>query len=113
MNDTEATSNGTSESVPDPGDLIFLGPISATPLTSSVHAIHCKEKALLEVSLALNSAGKQTRVLFKIDSGAETKLIPTSHLLIQLWLKASPMARFAYALTPMTLIPPSGVPLTV
>ena len=49
VHDIEATSNGASESVPEPSDHMFLGPISATPLTSSVHAISCKEKALLEV----------------------------------------------------------------
>lgn len=59
----EATSNGASESVPDPGYHIFLGLISATPLTSSVHAIYCKEKALLEVSQVLSPDGKQTRYL--------------------------------------------------
>lgn len=74
----EAASNGASESVPEPSDHMFLGPISATPLTSSVHAISCKEKALLEVSLALSPEGKQTRVLRKIDSGVETSIIPTS-----------------------------------
>ncbi|PFX17897.1 Retrovirus-related Pol polyprotein from transposon 17.6 [Stylophora pistillata] len=36
------------------------------------------KKALLEVSLSLSPAGKQTPVLCKIDSGAETNIIPTS-----------------------------------
>ena len=78
MRDIEATSNGASESVPDPSDHMFLGPISATPLTSSVHDISCKEKALLVFSLALSPEGKPARVLCKINSGAETKIIPTS-----------------------------------
>jgi len=41
VHEIEATSDGASESVPDPSqssrDHMFLGPISATPLTSSVH----------------------------------------------------------------------------
>ena len=64
--------------MPDPSDHMFLGPISAPPLTSSVHAISCKEKALLEVSLPLSPKGKQTHVLWNIDSGSETNIIPTS-----------------------------------
>ena len=62
VHDIEATSNGVNESVPDPSDHMFLGPISVTPLTISVNAISCKEKALLEVSLALSPEGKLTRV---------------------------------------------------
>ena len=54
----ECASNGASVSVPDPSDHMFLGTSSATPLTSSVHAISCKEKGLLEVSLALSLEGK-------------------------------------------------------
>ena len=57
-------------------DHMFLGPISAIPLASSVHAVSCKEKALLEVCLALSPEGKQKRALSKIDYGAEKK---TSH----------------------------------
>ena len=52
--------------------------VQPTPLTSSVHAISCKEKALLEVSLPLSPKGKQTHVLWNIDSGSETNIIPTS-----------------------------------
>ena len=82
MHDTKVTSDGTSESVPDPSqkpsDQMFLGPISATPLTRRVHAISCKEKSLLEVCLALDLEGKQTSALCKIDSGAETNIIPKS-----------------------------------
>ena len=63
MRHIEATSNGASESMPDPSDHMFLGPISATPLTSSVHAISCKEKALVEVSLPLSPKGKDTRLM--------------------------------------------------
>ena len=41
VHEIEATSDGASESVPDPSqsthDHMFLGPISATPLTSNVH----------------------------------------------------------------------------
>ena len=65
VRDIEATSIGASESVPDPTDHMFLGPISVTPLTSSDHAISCKEKALLVhvFSLALSPEGRQARVL--------------------------------------------------
>ena len=48
-------------------DHMFLGPISTTPLANSVHAVSCKEKALLEVCLALSLEGKQTRALCKIE----------------------------------------------
>ena len=78
MHDIETTSNGASVSVPDPSDRMFLGTVSATALTSGVHAISCKEKALLKVSLALSPEGKQTRVLCKIDSGAETNIVSLS-----------------------------------
>ena len=82
VHDIRVTSDGTSESVPDPSqipsDHMFLGPISATPLTNSVHAISCKEKSLLEVCLALDPEGKKTRALCKMDSGAETNIIPKS-----------------------------------
>lgn len=69
VHDIKVTSDGSSEWVPDPSqipsDHMFLGPISATLLTSSVHAISCKEKFLLEVSLALDPEGKQTPALCK------------------------------------------------
>ena len=79
MYDIKVTSD---DSVPDPSqipsDHMFLGPISATPLTSSIQAISWKEKSLLEVCLALDPEGKQTRTLCKIDSGAEMNIIPKS-----------------------------------
>ena len=82
VHEIEVAGDGASESVLDPGqsscDHMFLGPISATPLASSVHAVSCKEKALLEVCLALSPEGKQTRALYKIDSGAVTNIIPKS-----------------------------------
>ena len=56
---------------------MFLGPISATPLASSVHVVSCKEKALLEVCLALSPEGKQTTALCKIDSGTEKTSYPS------------------------------------
>ena len=82
VHDIKATSDDTNELMPDPSqissDHMFLGPVSATPLTNGVHAISCKEKSLLEVCLALEPEGKQTRALCKIDSGAETNIIPKS-----------------------------------
>ena len=57
---------------------MFLGPVSATLLTGDIHAISCKEKVFLEVYLALNPEGKQTRALCKVDSGVETNIIPKS-----------------------------------
>ena len=77
VHDIETTSNGARVSVPDPSDHMFLGTISATPLTGTVHAISCREKALLEVSLGLSPERQQTRVLCKIDSGGET-IVPSS-----------------------------------
>ena len=50
----------------------------------SVHVISCKEKALLVFSLALSPGAKQALVLCKIDSGAETKIIPTVKSRIEL-----------------------------
>jgi len=82
VHEIEATSDGASESVLDPSqpssDHMFLGPVSATPLASSVHVVSCKEKALLEICLALSPEGKQTPTLCKIDLGAETNVIPKS-----------------------------------
>ena len=59
-------------------DYVFLGSIEATPLTMKVNSISCREKALLEVSLSLGSEGKQVNALYKIDSGAETNILPKS-----------------------------------
>ncbi|CAB4020756.1 Retrovirus-related Pol poly from transposon, partial [Paramuricea clavata] len=57
---------------------VFLGPIVATPLAAQVHSVSCKEKALLEVSISLNNEGMQSHVVCKIDSGAETNILPMS-----------------------------------
>ena len=81
VHEIKATSAGTSESVPDPSqsscDHTFMGPISATPLSSSVHVVSCKQKALLKLHLVLCPKGKQTRAFCQIDSGAETISYPT------------------------------------
>ena len=53
-----------------------MGPIEATPLT--VNAVSCKEKALLSVKIAPSSRGCQKTVTCKIDSGAETNIVPRS-----------------------------------
>ena len=82
VHEIKATSAGPSESVPDPNqsscDHMFMGPISATPLTSSVHVVSCKQKALLKMHLVLSPKGKQTHAFCQIDSGAETNIIPNS-----------------------------------
>ena len=57
---------------------VFLGPIVATPLAAEVHSVLCKEKALLDVSISLSNEGVQSRVVCKIDSGAETNILPMS-----------------------------------
>ena len=44
----------------------------------SVNVVSYREKALLEVSLALKPEGKQMNALCKVDSGAETNIIPKS-----------------------------------
>ena len=58
VHEIKATSAGASESVPDPSqsscDHMFMDPISATPLTSSVHVVSCKQKALLKMHLVLS-----------------------------------------------------------
>jgi len=82
VHEIEATSNNNaipeSEPTQSLDDYVFLGPIEATPLTMSVNVVSCREKALLEVSLALKPEGKQMNALCKIDSGAETNIIPKS-----------------------------------
>ena len=60
-------------------DAVFLGPITATPITSSnVNVVACKQKALLEVKLSASVGGVQTNVVCKIDSGAESNILPKS-----------------------------------
>ena len=82
VHEIKATSAGASESVTDPSqsscDHMFMGPISATPLTSSVHVVSCKQKALLKMHLVLSPKGKQTHAFCQIDLGAETNIIPNS-----------------------------------
>lgn len=43
-----------------------------------MHSVSCKEKALLEVSISLSNEGMQSHVVCKIDSGAETNILPMS-----------------------------------
>ena len=82
VHDIEASSNNNAlpdaESTQPVSDYVFLGPIEATPLSMNVHSISCKEKALLEVSLSLGPEGRQVNTLCKIDSGAETNILPKS-----------------------------------
>lgn len=59
-----------------PESALFMGPIQATPLYSNVNTVTCKEKALLDVKIAASPKGYQRVVTCKIDSGAETNLIP-------------------------------------
>ena len=59
-------------------DYVFLGPTEATPLSMNVHSISCKEEALLVVSLSLGPEGRRVNALCKIDSGAETSILPNS-----------------------------------
>ena len=67
-----------SESTQPISDYVFLGSIEATPLSMNVHSICCREKALLEVSLSLGPEERQAHALCKIDSGAETNILPKS-----------------------------------
>ena len=82
MHEIEASSSSNalpnSESTQPISDYVFLGPIEATPLSMNVHSISCREKALLEVSLSLGPEGRQVNTLCKIDSGAETNILPKS-----------------------------------
>ena len=59
-----------------PESAAFMGPIEATPL--NVNAVTCKEKALLSVKIAPSSRGCQKTVTCKIDSGAQTNIVPRS-----------------------------------
>ena len=59
-----------------PESAVFMGPIEITPLT--VNAVTCKEKALLSVKIAPSSRRCQKTVTCKIDSGAETNIVPRS-----------------------------------
>ena len=80
----EIEASSSSNALPNSGstqpisDYVFLGPIEATPLSMNVHSISCREKALLEVSLSLGPEGRQVNALCKIDSGAETNILPKS-----------------------------------
>ena len=59
-----------------PESAVFTGPIEATPL--NVNTVTCKEKALPSVKIAPRSRGCQKTVTCKIDSGAETNIVPRS-----------------------------------
>ena len=59
-----------------PESAVFMGPIEITPLT--VNAVTSKEKALLSVKIAPSSRRCQKTVTCKIDSGAETNIVPRS-----------------------------------
>ena len=59
-----------------PESAVFMGPIEITPLT--VNAVTCKEKALPSVKIAPSSRRCQKTVTCKIDSGAETNIVPRS-----------------------------------
>ena len=82
VHEIEASSSNNalpnSDSTQPISDYVFLGPIEATPLSMNVHSISCREKALLEVSLSLGPEGRQVNALRKIDSGAETNILPKS-----------------------------------
>ena len=56
-----------------PESAVFMVPIEATPF--NVNTVTCKEKALLSVK---SSRGCQKTVTSKIDSGAETNIVPRS-----------------------------------
>ena len=59
-----------------PESAVYMGPIEATPL--NVNAVTSKEKALLSFKIAPSSRGCQKTVTCKIDSGAETNIVPRS-----------------------------------
>ena len=67
----------SADNTHDIDDVVFLGPITATPINSSnVNVVACKQKALLEVKISAKEGGRKTRVVCKIDSGAETNILP-------------------------------------
>ena len=59
-----------------PESAVFMGPVEAIPL--NLNTVTCKEKALLSVKIAPSSRGCQKTVTCKIDSGAETNIVPRS-----------------------------------
>ena len=61
--------------MPYPREYVLLGPNEAAPLIMN------REKALLEVSLSLGPEGEKVNALCKIDSGAETNILPKSPVL--------------------------------
>ncbi|KXJ08987.1 hypothetical protein AC249_AIPGENE17533 [Exaiptasia diaphana] len=60
-------------------DVLFLGPVTTTPTNyDNINMIASKEKALLEVKISASEKGVQNQVVCKIDSGAETNILPRS-----------------------------------
>ena len=53
-----------------------MGPIEAIPL--NLNTVTCKKKALLSVKISRSSRGCQKTVTCKIDSRAETNIVPRS-----------------------------------
>eukprot|EP00794_Sanderia_malayensis_P013264 gene13264-14631_t len=60
-------------------DVLFLGPINSSAINNSnISSVACKQKALLDILITSTQKGKKTRVTCKIDSGAETNILPKS-----------------------------------
>lgn len=75
----ESTANSSENLLPEPDmECLFTGPVQVTPLNSNVNAISSKEKALLDVKLSSSLTGVQKSISCKIDSGAETNIVPKS-----------------------------------
>ena len=76
----QAINQVATDSVTNPNEIsdseyLFMGLIQATPTNSSVN-ISSKEKALLNIKVSAKEKGGQKSVLCKIDSGAETNIVP-------------------------------------
>ena len=59
-----------------PESAVFMGPIEAIPL--NLNTVTCKKKVLLSVKISRSSRGCQKAVTCKIDSGAQTNIVPRS-----------------------------------
>ena len=70
---SESTANASESS---DSEYLFMGPILATPIDSNVNMVSSKEKALLNIKVSAKKNGCQKSVLCKIDSGAETSIVP-------------------------------------
>ena len=76
VNEVGANNEQSANHAKDTHDQVFLGPIETACLGNSKNLVPSKEKALLGVKLSSSPQAEQTVVICKIDSGAETNILP-------------------------------------